>query len=109
MLEIKNLNLYLNDEKIIDNFNLKLNLNEKIGIIGKSGLGKTQIAKIIMRNCKLKYEGQILINSNENYIIGKDVAMISQDFSQSLNPVLKIKEQMIEALIYHKVLSKKEL
>lgn len=109
MLEIKNLNIYLDNKKIVDDFNLKLNINEKIGIIGKSGSGKTQISKVIMKNCKLKYDGKILIDNNEKYTIGKDVAMISQDFSQSLNPVLKVKTQMIEALIYHKILNKKKL
>lgn len=59
-----------------------------------------------MRNSNLKSTGKIYIDNKEQYLIGKDVAMISQDFSQSLNPVLKIKTQMIEAPIYHKMLNK---
>lgn len=108
MLKIENLNIFLNEDKIVENLNLEIKKNEKIALIGKSGSGKTQIVKTIMRNSNLKSTGKIYIDNKEQYLIGKDVAMISQDFSQSLNPVLKIKTQMIEAPIYHKMLNKND-
>lgn len=108
IMEIKNLSLKTKDRYIIENISFDVNLGEKICIIGKSGSGKTQLLKSILKISKLEKEGIILIDNKENYILGKDVGAIFQDFSLSLNPVLTIKQQMIEGPIYHKLLNKKQ-
>lgn len=60
-----------------------------------------------MKNSRLK-EVEICIYTTTKNMLLEKMAMISQDFSQSLNPVIKIKNQMIEAPIYHKILNKEE-
>lgn len=58
----------LNDEEskiyknVLENFNLVINPGEKIAIMGKSGMGKTTILSLLIREYKLK-SGEILINN----------------------------------------------
>ena len=59
---------YLGNNKILDNFNLEVCAGEKVGIIGRSGAGKTTIINLLLRfydvNC-----GQILVDEqNINHI-----------------------------------------
>lgn len=108
ILNIKNLTIKNGDKTIIDRLNIEIQESEKIVLIGSSGSGKTQIAKSIMRLTTLEVSGDILVGNKKEYILGKDVALIFQDFSKSLNSVIKIKKQMITPLIYHKICDKKE-
>jgi ABC-type multidrug transport system fused ATPase/permease subunit len=70
------------NKKIFDNFNIELNLNNKIiGIIGKSGKGKSTFAKLIVKI--LKYEGNIYIddkniNSIDGDYIRKNITYVNQ-------------------------------
>lgn len=99
----------LNIDGILENINFEIEKGEIVTLVGSSGSGKTSIAKVIMGLSKLKYSGDIFVNSKKDYIRGKDICMIFQDIEQSLNPVLKIKKQFFEALIYHKICDKKNV
>ena len=107
ILDIQNLCIKNNEKTIIENLDLSIE-NDKINVlIGSSGSGKTQIAKSIMKLSELDIQGVIKIKGNEDYKCGKDVALIFQDFARSLNPVLKIKDQMLGPLIYHNIYDEK--
>lgn len=94
---------------------------ETLGIVGESGSGKSVTARAIMRllptpPADIK-EGEIFFLGNKiaNYsekemesIRGRDIGMIFQDPMTSLNPTMKIGEQIAEGLIKHQKLSKKE-
>ena len=88
ILEINNLNIYYkkkNDKiNIINNFSFSINENEIIALVGKSGSGKTTIAKTIIGLHKL-YDGEILYNISKD-----DIAYIFQDPYSSLNPFTNI-------------------
>lgn len=90
-----------------------------LGIVGESGSGKSvsalSIMKLIDYPGKIK-EGSIVFNgedlSNLNHrqmsdIRGNDMAMIFQDPMTSLNPVISIKNQMVEVIRRHQTLDKK--
>ncbi|MEE1399526.1 MAG: ABC transporter ATP-binding protein [Bulleidia sp.] len=105
----------------------ELNQGEVLGIVGESGSGKSQTMYTIMgllsENAlpvkgKVTFDGKDIsaesfkskkeYNKMMNEIRGNTVAMIFQDPMTFLNPVLKIGTQLIEPIMNHKKVSKKE-
>lgn len=60
---------------VIDDFNLHIRPGEKIGLIGRSGAGKTTIVGLLLRFYDVQ-EGQILID-------GQDISHVTQDSLRS--------------------------
>jgi len=60
-IKIRNVSFKYSKIKILDNFNLEINTNNIIGIVGKSGKGKSTIAKLLIK--MYKYEGNIYIDN----------------------------------------------
>ncbi|MFQ5611837.1 MAG: dipeptide ABC transporter ATP-binding protein [Anaerolineae bacterium] len=93
---------------------------QTLGIVGESGCGKSTLAyglvnylgkngKIIRGN--IYFQGQSMIGRNEEELRklrGDQVAMVFQDPMTSLNPVLRIGEQMAEVLTVHRGISEEE-
>jgi oligopeptide transport system ATP-binding protein len=89
-----------------------------MGIVGESGSGKSvtalSVMKLIDAPGKIKegsiiFDGKDITNYSENQmsnIRGNDIAMIFQDPMTSLNPVFKIKNQMVEVIERHQKLGK---
>ncbi len=117
LLDIQNLKTVFQTSrgviKAVDGVSLRLNAGETLGIVGESGCGKTMLALSIMRLIPVNgriAEGSILFN-NENLLSlseesirdkrGRDIAMIFQEPMTSLNPVLRIGEQIAEAIRLH--------
>ena len=76
-ITISNLSYYINLKQIFDNYNLKINSNEKILLKGANGVGKTTLLNIISGNVD-DYQGIILIGStNINNIDKKDILYCS--------------------------------
>lgn len=63
-IEIKNLSFSYEDKKIFDNFNLTINENDKLAIIGESGSGKSTLLNLIFGNLEPS-SGEILFNSKK--------------------------------------------
>lgn len=88
LLEINSLNIYYKKKNkknyVIKDFSFSMNEGEIIALIGKSGIGKTTIAKTIMGLHSL-YEGDIFLNINK-----EDIQYIFQDPYSSLNPYMNI-------------------
>ncbi len=91
---------------------------ETLGLVGESGCGKSTIAYGLVgylgRNGKVAagdiiFQGHSLVNQSEEdlrKLRGNRVAMVYQDPMTSLNPVLRIGEQMGEVLTVHQGMSK---
>ena len=92
-----------------------------MALVGESGCGKTVSALSILRllpeppakitSGEIIFAGRDLLSLNAKQmreIRGKKIAMIFQDPMTSLNPVLTVGEQLIETLLRHKSLNKKE-
>ncbi|MHA1923479.1 MAG: ABC transporter ATP-binding protein [Candidatus Heimdallarchaeota archaeon] len=101
----------------LDGIDLTVYPKESVGVVGESGCGKTQTAysilRILAQNGKIMagevlYKGIDLVQLPENEmrkVRGKEIAMIFQDPMTSLNPVLKISDQMVEVISIHRDVS----
>ena len=111
VLSIRNLNKTFESGFKLKDINFDIKEGEVVSLIGESGSGKTSISKIIVG--LLKAEGQILFKGMDilkypkKKINGK-IQMIFQSPYSSLNPKYKIKDIILEGVIYQKVLKKEE-
>ena len=116
LLEVRNLSVnYITMRgvvKALDRVSFDLDENETIAVVGETGSGKSTIAKAIVRvleeNARITsgeiiFEGVDVLKLSEeefrrNYRWVK-VAMVPQGSMNSLNPVLRVVDQMIEPLV----------
>lgn len=96
-LMIKQLNYDYNDTTIISNINLKINVGEKVVILGETGSGKSTILKAIKKylqvNNGIIYIDNIDLNDYDNAAIAKNISYISQNeilFTDSFYENLKL-------------------
>jgi len=124
LLSIENLKMVFStakgDIRAVDGVSLTLADGETLGIVGESGCGKTMLALSIMRlippNGKIAegrvlFDGQDLLSLSEEAMRekrGSDIAMIFQEPMTSLNPVLRIGDQIAEAIRLHQNVPEKE-
>jgi len=122
VLDVKGLSItYKQKEgefKAVNNVSFQVYQRETIGIVGESGCGKSSIAYGIVnflgRNGRvsdgiIKFQNRNLVGLSQNVlqkIRGNQIAMVYQDPMQALNPVMKIGDQIIEVLTFHKNISK---
>ncbi|MDA9556590.1 ABC transporter ATP-binding protein [Vibrio sp.] len=123
LLKIENLTVTFPTNKgpidVVKNFSLDMQ-REKIGIVGESGSGKSMTARALLGLIRspgtvtaetLELDGQSLKNLSDKEwrkIRGKGISMIMQDPKYSLNPVMTIKDQMVETWRLHHKSSKSE-
>jgi peptide/nickel transport system ATP-binding protein len=109
LLKVKNLSLNLGGKKILKKINFELFKNDSLGIIGESGSGKTTISKCILKIHEA-YTGDIFYNSTNIKSISrlsssKEIQIIFQDPYSSLDPSIRIIDQVIEPMNFHKTTS----
>ena len=122
LLEVKNIQIKFDtpdgDVQAVNEVSFNLNNKESLAIVGESGSGKTQlvfsILGLLANNASVS--GSIKFNSKEilnlpdleiNKIRSNNIAIIFQDPMTSLNPYMRISDQLSEVLIHHKGISKK--
>ena len=125
VLEIKNLHtyFYMDDGvvKAVDGVDVELRRGKTLGIVGESGSGKSVTSLSVMgllTGTKGKIaEGEILLDGQDlvklseeekRKIRGNRISMIFQEPMTSLNPVMKIGAQIVECVLQHENISKKE-
>jgi oligopeptide transport system ATP-binding protein len=99
----------------VNGISFEVDQGETLGLVGESGCGKSVTNLAIMRllprpagrieKGRVVFDGLDLVSMSEDGIRdirGKEIAMIFQDPMTSLNPVLKIEEQMVETIRAHR-------
>ena len=130
LLDVKNLVTEFKTDggivKAVNDVSFTLNKGETIGIVGESGSGKSVTSLSIMRlipNPPGKISGgQILYNTRDGKQVdltkiddkdmrkyrGNEIAMIFQEPMTSLNPVFTCGDQVMEAIMLHQKVTKKQ-
>jgi len=131
LIEVKGLKTYFSTEdgvlRAVDGVDLIIEQEKALGVVGESGCGKSVTALSIMgliQSPPGKIEsGEILYNRDGDVIDltkldpkgaemrsirGNEIAMIFQEPMTSLNPVFTIGKQIMEAIVLHQSLRKKE-
>ena len=114
-LEVKDLQISFRTQggilKAVRNISFDLYKGETLAIVGESGSGKSVTSKAIMgilagnsivEGGEILYDGQDLLKIDEedfHKIRGDKIAMIFQDPMSSLNPIMKVGQQLTEAMI----------
>ncbi len=125
LLEIKNLSVQYSVNKVItkavSNLSLEVLRGEIVGLVGETGAGKTTTALSVMglisgptgkiNNGCIRFEGENLLSKTQRQmrrIRGNSISMIFQDPMTSLNPVIKVGDQIMEVIALHNQISKGE-
>ena len=124
LLSVRNLKTsfftHVGEVKAVRGISFDVNEGEVLGIVGESGSGKSVTSLSIMG--LLQYpgrvvDGEILLNGEDiltysknqmRRVRGKEIAMIFQDPMTSLNPVYTIGNQIMEMILEHEKMTKRE-
>ena len=110
MFKVENLFLYTLNKKeksyLLKDISFSLNQADSLGIIGKSGEGKSTLAKALLKiyDKNVFCESGSITLANEDIKEsdrGKYISIVFQNPNSYLNPLMKVGEQIDEMLIYH--------
>jgi peptide/nickel transport system ATP-binding protein len=103
--------------KAVDGVDLRLERGQILGLVGESGSGKSITGFSILglvdppgriAEGSIRFKGEELVGAGEDRLRrlrGREIAMIFQDPMMTLNPVLRVDTQMIEAVRAHERVS----
>ncbi len=118
LLEIKDLYVnYETDESVVhalNGFTLNVKKGETLGLVGETGAGKTTMCLSVLRllpegvskveGGSIQYDGKDVLSMNKSELRqmrGAQISMIFQDPMTSLNPVMRVGDQIKEVLSLH--------
>jgi peptide/nickel transport system ATP-binding protein len=119
VFEFANLSLAINGKPVLDGVTLAMDAGETLGLVGRSGSGKSMTALAAMRlppagstlNGAIKLNGENLLDKTERQMCdlrGRDIAMIFQEPMTALNPLHSIGAQIAETILIHSGASSEE-
>ncbi|MBI5707440.1 MAG: ABC transporter ATP-binding protein [Armatimonadetes bacterium] len=116
LLEVTDLHVDIGDAHILRGVGLQLEAGKTLGVVGESGCGKSMTGFAIMgmlpstakvTHGEVVFDGRNLTALRPREwldIRGQHIALVMQDPFTSLNPMMKIGDQIAEALILHQKL-----
>ena len=124
-MDIKNLSVtYKTEDGIVyavNDLNMEIGHKETLGFVGETGAGKTTTAMTIMgllptppgkvTSGEILFDGRDMLTISDKErrsILGEEISMIFQDPMTSLNPSMRVGDQIVEMIRLHKKIGKKE-
>lgn len=123
LLDVQDLSVHFNTDdgrvRAVNGVSFSLEAGKTLAIVGESGSGKSQTAFAILgllaRNGvakgSVRYDGAEILNAplaTLNRIRAEQIAMVFQDPMTSLNPYMRVSDQMAEVLTIHKGMSHRD-
>ena len=125
LLEVKNLRVsfktFFGEVEAVRDISYNVKKGKTLAIVGESGCGKSVSANAIMqllpnppvlyKGGQINFKGENLLEKSEKEMVsirGNEISMVFQDPMTSLNPTMKIGDQIVEGLKRHKKISNKE-
>jgi dipeptide transport system ATP-binding protein len=125
LLEVRNLRVQFDTGRVplkaVDGLDLDVGAGEVVGLVGESGSGKSVASLALMglvdppgrvEADSLAYDGKDLLRmsaSARRKLLGRDIAMVFQDPTASLNPCFSVGDQIVETLAVHEGGSRRAL
>ena len=119
ILQVKNLDVqYYTDEGVVyanNQISFDLKPGERLGLVGESGSGKSTMALALLRMINPPGKiagGEIWLDGKEltsltdqemRLVRAQEISMVPQGAMNSLNPVMRIKDQIIDSMIDHEL------
>jgi peptide/nickel transport system ATP-binding protein len=118
-LEISGLNISFGSNPAVRDLNLTIDAGESLGLVGESGSGKSVTSLAIMRLLPpqakagggIRFSGEELLSASDERmrrLRGKAMTMIFQEPMTALNPLMRVGDQISEAVVAHERVSRKE-
>jgi len=124
ILEVQNLSTYYHTlrgpVKAVDDISFQVNKGEALGLAGESGCGKTTVALSILRilptggkivRGEILFKGDNLAELKEKqmrHVRWKGISIVFQGAMNALNPLFKVRDQIVEAILTHEPKVKKK-
>ena len=125
ILEVKNLsvsfNTYAGEVKALRDISFHVDRGETLAIVGESGSGKSVTVQTVMKlipmppgeikGGEILFQGEDLIKVSDERmreLRGGKIGMVFQDPMTSLNPTIKVGNQIMEGILIHKKVTKEE-
>src|SRR6185295_1609757 len=114
LLSVRDLTVTIGDAPVVDQMNFTIRAGETVALVGESGCGKSLTARALMGllpPVAVRRSGAILLDGRDiapldeagmAAIRGDVMSMIFQEPTASLNPLMTVGRQIIEALVTHR-------
>src|SRR5204863_1511628 len=113
LLDVRDLSVAFGDRTVVDRVSLRIARGETLGLVGESGSGKSVTAFSILRLLqppgritagRVMFEDRDLLTLTESEmreVRGDGISLIFQEPMTALNPVMRVGDQIAEALLVH--------
>ncbi len=124
LLSVQNLSVRLSTRQgevtVIDDLSFEVDAGEVLGVVGESGAGKSLTGMAILRlidpplfqsGGEIRFDGRridTLSPGDLDAMRGKDIAAVFQELMTSLNPIMTVGRQLVETILAHLPLSRRQ-
>ena len=124
LLSVQNLSVRLSTRQgevtVIDDLSFEVDASEVLGVVGESGAGKSLTGMAILRlidpplfqsGGEIRFDGRridTLSPRDLDAMRGKDIAAVFQESMTSLNPIMTVGRQLVETILAHLPLSRRQ-